>query len=459
MTTNELRAASAELVVLHQRFAPLFGRKEVRDHSLVYLRGLLAPLPRKSVEPIALSLGDSQVVPLQRFLTRSPWQAQAIQHEIQAVFAEQLVPSTASWTLGTVGVLDASDFTKQGRHSVGVARQHSGRLGTQANCQVGVFLVGVTPAGCALLDHQLYLPKSWSKARRLRRQTRIPKGTRFRTKPALAAELVQRTEAAGRVHFDWLVADQDYGKNHTLLDTLEARQQRYVLAVPATTLAWSSDPGPDAVYWRRYRADPSAGPRHVEELARRLPAEAWQTLQLRTGAKGPLVAQFAAVRVWPVRHHRSGPCRTLVVRRSLDPQPEIDYYLAHAPADTPLATLAQVIGCRGRVEQYFEDSKGYLGMAHYEARSWTSWHHHMSLVALAHLFVTLVRQRLKKKTPELTLDRTVALLHVVLPLPNLTEARALEILDYHLQRNRIAQKSHAKTWKRKHKKIHYEAPL
>jgi SRSO17 transposase len=226
MTTNELRAASDELVVLHKHFAPLFGRKEARDHSLVYVRGLLAPLKRKSVEPIALSLGDDPVVPLQRFLTRSPWQAQAVQEAIQAVFAAQLVPSTASWPLGTVGVLDASDFVKQGRHSVGVAPQHSGRLGKTANCQMGVFLVGVTPDGCALLDHPLYLPKSWSRARRLRRQTRIPKGTRFRTKPVLAAELVRRTEAAGSVHFDWLVADQDYGKNHALLDTLEARQQR-----------------------------------------------------------------------------------------------------------------------------------------------------------------------------------------------------------------------------------------
>ena len=459
MTTNDLRAASAALVELHQRFAPLFGRKEAREHSLVYLRGLLSALPRKSVEPIALELGDGQVVPMQRFLTRAPWQTQAIQHEIQAVFAEKLVPSTASWALGTVGVLDATDFVKQGQHSVGVARQHSGRLDKQANCQVGVFLVGVTPAGCALLDHQLYLPKSWSRARRLRRLTRIPKGTRFRTKPALAADLVKRTQAAGRVSFDWVVADQAFGSNHALLDRLEAQQQHYVLAVPDRTLVWTSDPGPDAVYWQRYRGAAGAGPQHVEDVVGQLPAQAWQTLQLRDGAKGPLVAQFAAVQVWPVRHQRCGPPRTLVVRRTLEKEPELTYYLAWAPEDTPLTTLAQVIGCRGSVEQYFEDGKSYLGMGQYEARSWTSWHHHMSLVALAHLYVTLVRQRLKKKTPELTLDRTIALLRVVLRLPRLNREQAVEILDYHLRRNRIAKESHAKTWKRKHRRIHYKAPL
>jgi SRSO17 transposase len=468
MTTDELRAASVELVSLHARFAPLFGRTEARAHSLEYLRGLLSPLRRKSAEPMALALADGRdegnapIVPLQRFLTRSPWPASRVQQEIQAVFATQLVPSTATWTLGTVGVLDASDFVKQGKHSAGVAPQHSGRLGKVANCQVGVFLVGVTPAGCALLDHQLYLPKSWSRARRLRRQTRVPVGTRFRTKPALAAELVRRTVAAGHVHFDWLVADEDYGKDQTLLQTLEARSQRYVFEVPTTTLVWRTDPAQEAPSDAEHRSRQPAGGGpvlSVQELAAQLPAATWQALQVRDGAKGPLVFQFAALRVWAVRRRRPGPPVWLLLRRAVEKGAPIKYYLSNADAQTPLATLAGAMCCRWRVDEWFEDSKGYLGMAHYEARSWTSWHHHMSLVALAHLYVTLVRQQLKKKTPELTLDRTVALLQAVLPLPILTPERALQLLDYYLQRNRVAQKSHAKTWKRKHKKVKYQAPL
>jgi SRSO17 transposase len=407
MTTDELRAASGELVTLHQRFAPLFGRTEARAHSLEYLRGLLSPLRRKSAEPMALALtddltqADAPVVPLQRFLTRSPWQASAVQQQIQAVFAEQLVPTTATWTLGTVGVLDASDFVKQGCHSVGVAPQYSGRLGKEANCQVGVFLVGVTPGGCALLDHQLYLPKRWSRARRLRRQTRVPVGTRFRTKPTLAAELVQRTVAGGHVRFDWLVADEDYGKDHVLLETLEARQQRYVFEVPSTTLVWRTDPAQAVVsdVGRRRRRQAAGRDQvlAVKELAARLPAEAWQALQMRDGAKGPLVFQFAAVRVWAVRHRKPGPPVWLLLRRSLEQEPEVKYYLSNANEQTPLAQLAGAVCCRWRVDEWFEDSKGYLGLGQYEARSWTSWHHHMSLVALAHLYVTLVRQRLKKK--------------------------------------------------------------
>jgi SRSO17 transposase len=178
MTTDELRAAADRLVQLHDRFAPLFGRKEAQAHSRIYLNGLLLAPGRKSAEPMALEFGTPtddgvsqlQVVGLQRFLTYSPWDYQDIQREIQAVFVEELVPSTADWPIGTVGVLDSSGCAKQGNHSVGVQRQYCGQLGKTANCQVGVFLTGVTPAGTVLLDHQLYLPKEWAKDKKRRAQ-------------------------------------------------------------------------------------------------------------------------------------------------------------------------------------------------------------------------------------------------------------------------------------------------
>ncbi len=107
--------------------------------------------------------------------------------------------------------------------------------------------------------------------------------------------------------------------------------------------------------------------------------------------------EFAAVRVWPVRHRKPGPPSWLVIRRSLETDPETKYYLSNADAHVPLATLAAVTGVRWRVEELFEDGKGFLGMRDYEARAWTSWHHHMALVAVAHLFVTVTRTRLKKK--------------------------------------------------------------
>ncbi|HZY87694.1 MAG TPA: IS701 family transposase [Gemmataceae bacterium] len=411
MTTDELRAAAGELVHLHERFAPLFGRKEARAQSRVYLNGLLLGQERKSAEPMALAFGQpgddgpsqNQVLALQRFLSASPWDYQALQHEIQAVFAEQLVPSAATWSIGTVGVVDGSGFPKKGTHSVGVKRQYCGRLGKQDNCQVGVFLTGVTPAGCALLDQQLYLPQEWARDPKRRRQAHVPKDIRFRTQPQLAAQLLRRTVASGGVRFDWVVADAAFGENGTFLDALDDQQQRYLLAVPSNTTVWTVDPAgqvPPPQGRGRHPTRPQRDAvRSVPAVAATLPAEAWQTYQLREGTTGPLVFQFAAVRVWAVRHRKPGPAIWLVIRRALGEDPEVKYYVSNAPADTPLATLALVSGCRFRVEEFLEEGKSYLGMAQYEARAWSSWHHHMSLVALAHLYVTLTRLRLKKKRP------------------------------------------------------------
>lgn len=409
MTTDELRAAAGELVRLHERFAPLFGRKEARQQSLVYLNGLLLHHGRKSAEPMALEFGTPgeqgisqlQVLGLQRFLTYSPWDYQDIQREIQAVFAEQLMPAAQTWSIGTVGVVDGSAFVKKGTQSVGVQRQHCGRLGKIENCQVGVFLTGVTPAGCALLDHQLYLSKEWAKDKKRREQTYVPQGIRFRTEPQIAADLLRRTQAAGQVGFDWVVADETFGRNGDFLDDLESLGQRYLVEVPVTTTVWTVDPA-SAVPPPRGRGRRPTRPRRdhvrsVKAVAESLPATAWHTLQVREGACGPLVFDFAAVRVWAVRHRKPGPPIWLVMRRSLGPDREVKYYVSNAAADTPLETLALVSGCRFRVEEFFEEGKSYLGMAQYEARAWSSWHHHMSLVGLAHLLVTLTRIRLKKK--------------------------------------------------------------
>lgn len=415
MTTYELRATACELVQLHHRFAPLFGRKEAQAQSLVYLNGLLLGSGRKSAEPMALRFGQpddgeinqNQVLALQRFLTYSPWSAQDVQREVQAVFAERLVPSTASWSIGTVGVIDESGFVKKGKESVGVQRQYCGRVGKKENCQVGVFLLGVTPAGSALLEQQLYLPQCWADDAQRRDKTSVPEEISFQTKPQIGIELLRRTRGHGLVPFAWVIADEFYGRNGAFLDQLEQMQQRYVVEVPVNTTVWTVDPqtqvpspdgrrGPVATLPPRDRVRQHV--RSVRELAQSLPPTAWQVLPLRAGAKGPLAFAFACVRVWAVRHQKPGPACWLVVRRSLESDAEIRYYLSNAAADESLETMALVTGTRYSVEEFFEEGKGYLGMAQYEARAWSSWHHHMSLVALAHLFVVLTRQRLKKNS-------------------------------------------------------------
>jgi SRSO17 transposase len=405
MTEDDVRAAAERLVRFHERFAPLFGKEQAQDHAFTYVKGLMVCPERKSIEPIALNVGDGQVSALQKFINIAPWDHGDIQAEIHAVAADELVPTAAGSPIGTVGVVDESGFTKKGAHSAGVDRQHNGRLGKEDNCQVGVFLVGVTPGGAALLDHGLYLPETWcedTKACRDRRdKVHIPEAVPFETKPQIAARLIRQTAALGVVDLDWITADEEYGRNGEFLDELETLGHRYVVEVPVTTTVWTEDPAacvPPYGGRGRVPTRPSrASVRSVVAVASALPSARWQVVQVRPGAKGPLAFEFAAVRVWAVRHGEAGPPIWLLVRRSLEETPEIKYYVSNADATTALEVLAQVACTRHEVEAYFEDAKSYLGMTQYETRSWIGWHHHMSLVAMAHLFITLTRRDLKKK--------------------------------------------------------------
>jgi SRSO17 transposase len=342
---------------------------------------------------------------MQKFINIAPWDHADVQAELQAVFAEELVPTAAASPVGVVGVVDESGFSKKGDQSAGVARQHNGRLGKEDNCQVGVFLVGVTPGGAALLDHGLYLPEDWCEdtpaGHARRAKVHIPEQVGFQTKPRIAAGLIRLTMVLGIVTLDWITADEEYGKNGAFLDELEALELRYVVEVPVNTTVWTEDPAlcvPPYSGRGRVPTQPSRDAvRRVAAVASALPPERWRTLQIRPGANGPLCFEFAAERVWAVRHGQAGPPIWLLVRRSLEATPEIKYYVSNGAATTPLAVLARVACTRHEVEDYFEDAKSYLGMAQYETRSWVGWHHHMSLVAMAHLFVTLTRRDLKKK--------------------------------------------------------------
>jgi SRSO17 transposase len=150
MTPDDVRAAAEELVQFHERFAALFGKEQAQLHAYDYLKGLMICPERKSIEPIALHVGHGDVSGRQKFLGAGPWSSDDVMTVVQAVFADELAPSAANSPVGGVGVIDESAFTKKGTHSAGVARQHHGRLGKEDNCQVGVFLVGVTPTGSAL---------------------------------------------------------------------------------------------------------------------------------------------------------------------------------------------------------------------------------------------------------------------------------------------------------------------
>lgn len=356
-----MRAAAYHLSELHQRFAPLFGYQPAQDHSLVYLRGLLLQEGRKNTEAIALNFAAGKVRPLQEFLACSPWDYRLVQQEIQAVFAQALVPSTSPWNIGTVGVIDESSFPTKGTPSVGVDRPWCGRLGKKDNCQVGVYLVGVTPAGSALLEHQLYLPEEWILDQDRRREVGSPRSITFRTKPQLALDLHARVRAASKVSFDWLVFDELYGRNQEFLAELERRRQLYGGEVPVTTTVWTEDPATQIPEYSGRGPRPKLPVRDrvrsVKEVANSLPAESWQVLGLREGSGEPVAFEFAAGRVWARRDQKPGPPVWVLRRRPVGGEGEVKYYVSNAAAQTPRETLALVSGCRRRGEEYFEDGK------------------------------------------------------------------------------------------------------
>jgi SRSO17 transposase len=276
--------------------------------------------------------------------------------------------------------------------------------------------------------------------------------------------MIRRTLAAGKVRLDWITADELYGDSGGFLDAMEEMKQRYVVEVRSNTLVWTVDPatlpgstpGPKAR--RKLGSYRYAEVRAVREVAADLSPDAWQPLKLREGAKGPLVFEFAAMRVWAMRHNRPGLPIWLLLRRTLE-KTDLKFYVSNAEQKAPWQEIALAGAMRWRVEECFEDGKMHLGMADYESRSWSSWHHHMALVALAHLYVTLTRRDIKREIPELTLDMALQVLRSAFARSTLSEDEAGDLIDYHLGRNRTAHDSHRKTWLQKHKRMKPEVLL
>jgi len=422
LTAGAVGGVVEELAAYHARFAPLFKRREQRDAAAVYLRGLLvAAVPRKNVEALALRLGgagpdaERRVRALQPFVGEGAWDDAALLAAHQRMVDETLGEDDG------VFVVDGSEVPKKGRHSVGVARQWCGATGKTDNCQAGVFLGYASRRGYTLLDRRLYLPERWFAAdhRLLRERCRVPAGAAFRTKHQLAAELVEDVVGAGRVRGRWAVCAEGYGDDPALLDRLDALGLRYPAEVPRDTMAWPlAEPDGAArarpTTWVRpqrpsrkgpvpttTRPHPASPPKvRLGAWAAALPAGAGRRYRVLEGSKGPLVADFVAVRAVAVRAKLPGPEVWVLLRRKVsasDDGPALKVYLSNAPADTPLAALVRVCGMRWPIESCFEEAKGELGLDHYELRSWTGWHRHMTLVLLAHHFLVRLQRRMSPR--------------------------------------------------------------
>jgi SRSO17 transposase len=338
-----------------------FGRREMQERALDYLIGLLSPVERKNGWQLAEAAAHRSPYSVQHLLDRAHWDCDVVRDDLVDYLAQELGDEDG------VLVVDETGFVKKGVHSAGVQRQYSGTAGRIENCQIGVFLSYASRYGRALMDRELYLPRSWADDVPRRAAAKVPDTVKFATKPELARRMIERAVTA-RMPFAWVTGDEVYGDDRCLRIWLEQQDLHFVLAVARNQYVWSKVQGQST----------------VAELVEASEPLQWETLSAGDGAKGLRWYEWASI---PLLSWQVPGERTLLLRRSLS-DGKLAYYVCYAPRATSLATLVRVAGTRWTVEECFEAAKGEVGLDQYEVRSWHGWYRHITLSMLAHAFLT-----------------------------------------------------------------------
>jgi SRSO17 transposase len=369
-------------------FAASLEHTAQRDHLEEYVMGLVSNVKRKNIESIAY-LHEQDRQPLQKFIGQKSWDWQPMIGEL----ARQI--GAAMGEADGVLVFDPSGVLKQGKASVGVARQWCGRAGKVDNCQVGIYMGYVSRKEHALVDTRLYLPEEWTKDRGRCKRAGIPKEIRFRTRHELALEMLREHRSV--LPHRWVTGDDEMGRNSHFREELRTMNEQYLLAVPSNTLVRDLD-APTPPY-RGSGRRPQVPFQRADSWMET--AKNWTRIEVRAGEKGPLVVEMVKARVQTKLGRRNGPEETLVVFRERQGGKTVkhDYCLSNASFDTPLAAFAWVLNAEHRIEECLRRAKGEAGLAQYQVRTWKGWHHHQTLTLLATWFLTQEKQRGKKIRP------------------------------------------------------------
>lgn len=448
LLTRDVQELASELEAYQAIYSDYFDRREQREKCHIYLHGLLQELPNKSIETMMLhNNGDDPngIRAMQHFISQGAWDDEAVlARHVQEVDQDL---GDAEGVL----IVDGSDFPKQGEESAGVKRQWCGQLGKVANCQAGVFLGYASQHGYTLLDRRLYMPQEWLEdeayAER-RQQCGVPENLTFQTKPELGLTMVKGIATSGCLRYRWLTCDEFFGRDSGFLDSVGSYAW-YLAEVPSNTRVWLQQPRTEVPAWSGHGRKPTKvrvaegepESQAVSLVAAQLPQEVWQQYTIKEGTKGPIVAEFAALRVINTRNSLPGHEVWLICRRDVISN-EHKFYLSNAPPDIPLTAFVRVTGLRWPIESCFEEGKQELGLGDYQVRSWLGWHHHMTLCILAHFFLVRIQRRLQDKAPMLTLPQAILLLKAVLPQPQFDLETTVEIVNYYQRRHEAAYLSH-----------------
>jgi len=380
-------------------FVEAWRHKKRRHWAPFYLRGLLLPGERKSIEPLAARVAPGHDQELRHFVSESAWDEEAI---------EQVLLDKADAMLGgndAMLIVDDTALPKKGTESVGVAHQYCGALGKQANCQSLVSLTLAKDDVPLPISLRLYLPEAWAADRDRRAKVGVPDDVTFRPKWRIALDEVRRLKKQG-VRFGTALADAGYGicadfrrglTDEGLLWAVGIISEQKLYPVNAR----SRMPRPARVGPRPKRAIPTHARRSAKEIIAQRGEKAWRRLSWRDGTKGPLEAEFIAVRVRAAdgpetrdRVHLPGDQAWLVAERRHNG--ETKYHLTNHPADASLKTLATAIKARWSCEQAHQQLKEELGLDHFEGRTWRGLHHHALMTLICFAFLQQERLRENK---------------------------------------------------------------
>ena len=373
-----------------------------------YCTGLMLPLPRKSVEPMAARVdplhASARHQSLHHFVAKAEWSDEEMLRRVSQWVVPKMDRSGAGFW-----IIDDTGFPKKGKHSVGVARQYCGVLGKQDNCQVAVSISLATEQASVPVAYRLYLPKAWAQDPERRQKAGVPAEVKFATKTAIALRQLE-TLLAQRAPTYCVLADAGYGVDQGFRQRLTDMGLPYVVGITSSVVVWP--PGIEPLLPKRYsgKGRPPVVPRRtaqrqpvrVKDLAHALPPSAFQTISWREGTNKTLNGRFAALRV---RHAggnigkaRLHPEQWLLIEWPAGEAEPLKYYLSTLPEDIAVNDLVAQAQRRWRIERDYQDLKQELGLGHYEGRGWRGFHHHASLSIAAYGF--LVTERLAAGKPD-----------------------------------------------------------
>jgi len=359
-----------ELSILMGRINDCYLDKRGREHALKYITGLLSPIERKNGWQLAEARGDTTPYAIQQFLYRGNWSADELRDSEREYVKEHLGTEDA------VLIVDETGFLKKGKKSAGVMRQYSGTAGRIENCQVGVFLTYSSSKGFTIIDRELYLPKEWTYDPVRCTLAGIPETVQFKSKPQMALNMLKYASENG-MPFSWVTADSLYGNFRGISIWLESIEKGYVLAVSGKAYVWQG-------MWQH----------RVSTFLESLPEEGWYRTSAGTGSKGERYYDWLCygLNKPPVK----GWNRYLLIRRNISDPSELRAFICFCPDSTSINKLAEVAGSRWVIEQSFEESKGEVGLDHYEVRSYEGWYKHITLACCAHALLAVMRNNTER---------------------------------------------------------------